>query len=201
MLSIGADLMRSVLFLFPFALFISTFSAYANDLEQERQLVLEEYQHDGLLYPPVFFVTNIEDDSFEEKLDAMASFKAIDKKSVGLPIGLRILKGHRTKQDGTQFTSLMLSASTLGIIPLVSNTQFKVRYDVFVQGKSIANYEYTMDSTDVDNMWTSAYKDFEIKPTESLFLHDSLSKFMRELAENEEVQAVFAEYREYFSEE
>lgn len=169
-------------------------STYA---QQAVQNVLS-YEHTAAVYPPVFFVTNIENDTFKNQLSDYKAFETLDEKAVGLPIGVRILKGYRTKQDGTQFTSLMLSASTLGLIPIVSNTEFKVRYDVFVQGKSIADFEYMMDSTDVNNIWTSAYKDRETKPSEEIFLKDTLSQFLKDIENNEDVQAVFAEYREYF---
>jgi acyl-CoA synthetase (AMP-forming)/AMP-acid ligase II len=127
------------------------------------------------------------------------SFEELDEKAVGLPIGVRVLKGYRTKQDGTQFTTMMLSASTLGIIPVVSNKEFKVRYDIFVQGKSIAQFEYMMDSTDVNNIWTSSYKDKKATPTEELFLKDTISQFFFDLQKEEKSQAVFAEYKEYFN--
>jgi hypothetical protein len=159
---------------------------------------LVNYEHTQEAYPPVLFVTNIEDKAFMDTLTGFGAFQNLDEKAVGLPIGLRILKGHRTKQDGTQFTSLMLSASTLGLIPVVSNTEFKVKYDVYVQGESIASFEYMMDSTDVDNMWTSAYNDRETKPSETQFLQDTLPQFLKELKEHKEAQEVFAEYREFF---
>lgn len=167
-------------------------------ISQQDSASLLTYEHSGKVYPPVFYVSNIEDKSVEDKLGEINAFAALDKKAIGLPIGLRILKGHRTKADGTQFSSLMLSASTLGIIPVVSNTEFKVRYDVFVQGKSIADYEYILDSTDVNNFWTAAYREHETKPSEQQFLEDSLALFLNELKENKEVQDVFAEYYEYF---
>jgi|GEM_PF-1406557 len=170
----------------------STFS------QESKTNSLLEYTHAGKAYPPVFFVSNIEDKRFTQKLEEFKAFSLLDEKAVGIPIGLRILKGHRTKQDGTQFSSLMLSASTLGIIPVVSNTEFKVRYDVFVQGKSIANYEYTMDSTDVNNFWTAAYREYETKPSEQQFLEATLARFLNEIKTNKEVQGVFTEYYDYF---
>ncbi len=167
---------------------------------QETASPIVSYEHEGKIYPPVFFVTNIEDDEIKLKIEQYQAFAALDENAVGLPIGVRVLKGHRTKQDGTQFSSLMLSASTLGIIPVVSNTEFKVRYDVFVQGKPIETFEYVMDSTDVDNFWTAAYKDYETSPTEEQFLLDTIPQFFTELKASEASQAVFAEYWEYFSE-
>ncbi|MCF6442159.1 hypothetical protein L1077_22290 [Pseudoalteromonas luteoviolacea] len=160
--------------------------------------VFTGYKHEGVVYPPVLFVTNIEDRSFTENLDGYKAFSKLDKEAVGLPIGLRVLKLHRTKQDATQFSSLMLSASTLGIIPVVSNTEFKVRYDIFVQGKSIAHFEYSMDSTDVGNMWTQAYNKRETKPSEVQFLADTIPAFLNELSQSKEAKSAFAEYEEYF---
>ena len=178
-----------------------TLDAIAQDAgEQNLEENLFHYEHQGTVYPPVFFVTNVEDKAIKGQIEKYNAFAALDDKAVGLPIGVRVLKGHRTKQDGTQFSSLMLSASTLGIIPVVSNTEFKVRYDVFVQGKSIESFEYVMDSTDVNNFWTSAYKDFETSPTEEQFLRDTVPQFLKELKTSKVAQENFVEYWEYFSE-
>ncbi|MFS1701642.1 hypothetical protein FJ444_08745 [Aestuariibacter sp. GS-14] len=185
---------------FALASCLLSFAALSNAIAQESNAVIFNYAHQGKAYPPVFFVTNVEDKSFKEKLVQYNAFAALDDKAVGLPIGVRVLKGHRTKQDGTQFSSLMLSASTLGIIPVVSNKEFKVRYDVFVQGKSIESFEYMMDSTDVNNFWTSAYKEHQTTPTEEQFLLDTLPQFLNELSKSDISQATFAEYWEYFSE-
>jgi len=181
-----------------FLLACSTFAAAA--VAQQNTQPIFHYQHEGKVYPPVFFVTNVEDDSIKNNMENYAAFAALDEKAVGLPIGVRILKGHRTKQDGTNASSVLLSASTLGIIPIVSNTEFKVRYDVFVQGKPIETFEYTMDSTDVSNLWTAAYKEHETTPTEEQFLLDTIPQFLKELRESKVSQKTFTEYWEYFSE-
>ena len=157
-----------------------------------------EYQHDGKQYPPVFFVTNIDNVDFKGKLDAYQAFSRLDSEAMGLPIGVRVLKGHRRKQDGTQFSTLMLSASTLGIIPFVSNTEFKVHYDVFVQGKSIAKFKYQVDSTDVNTIWASPHAERKTKPSEELFIEYTLPRFLSDLKDSSEVQTVFQEYWEYF---
>lgn len=175
-------------------------AAVSQSFAQDTEAAIFNYTHEGKAYPPVFFVTNVEDKSIKEKLEEYKAFTALDDKAVGLPIGVRVLKGHRTKQDGTQFSSLMLSASTLGIIPVVSNKEFKVRYDVFVQGRSIESFEYMMDSTDVNNFWTSAYKEHQTTPTEEQFLLDTLPQFLNELSKSDISQETFAEFWEYFGE-
>lgn len=156
------------------------------------------YIHEGKQYPPVFFVTNIENDTYEEKLKSYQAFTDINAKASGLPIAVRVVKGHRNKQNATSFSTAMLSASTLGIIPIVANTEFKVHYDVFVQGKSIAKFKYQMDATEVNNIWTSSQYDRETKPSEQLFIEHTIPLFLTELKNSIEVQAVFNEYWEYF---
>ena len=178
--------------------------ATAEDVPQENdELAATNYTHEGKQYPPVFFVTNLDDNNaFGEHLASFAAFTELNKDSLGLPIGLRVIKAHRTKADGTSVSTGLLAASTLGIIPVVSSTEFKVRYDVFVQGDSIAEFEYEMSSTKVDNIWNNnPNKKAELKPAEQLFLENSANLFLADLKKSKEVQAVFSEYFEYFPNE
>ena len=57
-----------------------------------------------------------------------------------------------------------------------------------------------MDSTDVNNFWTSAYKEHQTTPTEEQFLLDTLPQFLNELSKSDISQETFAEYWEYFGE-
>lgn len=167
---------------------------------EEQAALANEYEHSGQKYPPVFFVSNIDSFKFDDKLRAFQAFSDISSEAVGLPIGVRVLKGHRAKQDGTQFSSLMLSASTLGLIPVVQNTEFKVHYEVWVQGELLQTFKYQLDSTDVNNMWTMNYTSRETTPTEDQFIVDTLPQFLTELKQESEIQSVFDEYWLYFKE-
>lgn len=181
------------------AALLTMLSVVTANAEEKITSPVEDYVHEGPQYPPVLFVTNIESPSFEEKLNGFNAFSNLDKEAVGLPIGIRILKGHRTKADGAQVSSVILSASTLGLIPIVSNTEFKVRYDVFVQGQTLATYTYQVDSTEIENLWSGPKGfDRENKPSEDLFMEATLSKFLNELKSSEEAQKVFSEYWQYF---
>jgi len=157
-----------------------------------------DYKHTGKQYPPVFFVTNVEDETYKEKLKSYKAFVDINSKASGHPIAIRVLMGHSNKQNATSFSTAMLSASTLGLIPIVSNTEFKVHYDVFVQGKSIAKFKYQMDATEVNNIWTANKYDRETKPSEQIFIEHTIPKFLNELQNSNEVQLIFNEYWEYF---
>lgn len=166
--------------------------------QEYRKVEATDYVHDGAAYPPVLFVSNIEDSGYQEKLEGYNAFEKLDRESVGLPIGVRVLEGYRKKNDGTQFSTLMLSASTLGLIPVVSNTEFKVRYDVFVQGDVIETFHYKTDSTDMELFWTMNQSDRQTKPAEKLFLEYTIPQFLHDIKMSDEVQKAFREYTEYF---
>lgn len=163
--------------------------------------VYKAYQHSGTKYPPVFLVSNIDKESYTNALNKHEAFERLDKEAIGLPIGLRIYKGRHVKQDGTQFSSLMLSAGTLGLLPIVSNTEFTLYYDIFVQGKLLERFEYSMDSTQVNNIWTNPHGISETKPAEEVFMETSIDRFLNDLQDSEKAQELFSEYNEYFGDQ
>lgn len=160
--------------------------------------VAPSYKHEGRDYPPVLFQTNIEDQSFKSALEGYGAFESLNDDSLGLPLGVLVLKNIRMKSDAKGISSLLLSASTLGIVPVMSNKEFSIRYDVFLQGKSVASYTYEMTSADVQNFWGGFEADKTLKPEQEIFLDQSIVMFLNDLKSNEEVQGYFAEYDSYF---
>lgn len=159
-----------------------------------------QYQHEGRKYPPLFYQSNIEDEKFREALLARQAFNRLDKDAVGLPIGLMVLKSLRPKADAAGFTSAMLAAGTLGLVPMVNNKEFTVYYMVFVHGERIARFEYSMSSADVEMLWGAAGQQRDIKPEEEVFLENTIPRFLNDLKKDEKVSALFDEYYEYFPE-
>jgi hypothetical protein len=157
-----------------------------------------QHKHNGQKYPPILLITNINSPSITQLLSGHNAFSRVDKEAFGLPIGIRILKLHRTKSDSTQFSTLMLAASTLGIVPIVSNSEFKVRYDVFVQGEIVSTFTYQTESTDATNLWSGPDKVKQTKPAEERFIEYTVTQFLNELKDSKETQALFQEYREYY---
>ena len=170
-------------------------------MSEEAAVFATEYSHEGRAYPPVYFVSNVEGVGFMDKLREYQAFEGVDKGSVGLPIALQVHNGHRVKSDGkgiaTGIATGIVAGMTLGLLPIATTTEFQVRYDVMVQGKSIAHFEYAMDSTHASSLIYSSTH-FKTKPAEELFLAATIPQFLTELADSEEAQAVFAEYWEYF---
>ncbi|GAB3378401.1 hypothetical protein NCG89_14750 [Spongiibacter taiwanensis] len=190
----------SALALFPMLLTLAM-PLQAADSNNEAAAAPEvlQYQHEGRKYPPLFYQSNIEDEKFRESLLARQAFNRLDKDAVGLPIGLMVLKTLRPKADAAGFTSTMLAAGTLGLVPMVNSKEFTVYYMVFVHGERIARFEYSMSSADVEMLW-GAGQQRDIKPEEEVFLENTIPRFLNDLKKDEKVSALFDEYYEYFPE-
>ena len=138
----------------------------------------------------------------KEILDAENAFEALDKEAVGAPLAVIAVSDLRMKSDATAFSSLMLSASTLGLVPIVSNKEYKVAYFIYAGGDLVDKYVYSMTSSDVENMWSGRPRDKdELKPAEELFLEQTASEFLNEVAENQKLKDLFDEYYLYASRE
>ena len=182
--------------------FVGVFASqvWAQESAQETTPEFVNYVHEGGLYPPVLFQTNVDDPSFKAAFEKFKAFEALDDNAVGLPIGVLVRKNLRMKSDAKGISSILLSASTLGLVPVMSNKEFSVRYDIFLQGKSIANYSYEMTTGDVENLWggAGAAGRQALKPEEEIFMEHSIHRFFNDVKNDEAVQAVFAEYDKYF---
>lgn len=174
-----------------------TAMAQAAAQEADATAVVGEYHHEGPKYPPLFYQSNIDNESFKQALLARQAFSRLDEDAVGLPIGLMVIKNLSAKIDAAGFTSMMLAAGTLGLVPMVNNKEFTVYYIVFVHGERIARFEYAMSSADVEMLW-SAGQQRGIKPEEETFLENTIPRFLADVQKDEKVRAVFDEYYQYF---
>ena len=136
----------------------------------------------------------------EEKLESYEAFSSLDETSIGLPIGVRVLTALRREDDARTVSSGMVSAATLGLVPVLSNKTFKVRYDIFVQGKSLEKFEYEMTSSDVENLWQYSRQGQarELKESEELFLNNTINQFLNDVSKSDKVQEIFSEYYQYY---
>ena len=186
---------RSVLRFIP--LLIALFTVSGVQAENDPQQV-KPYQHQGKKYPPVYFITNIKGADIKQTLEEHQAFAELDEDAIGAPLAVIAWSGLRMKQDATGFSSLMLSAGTLGIIPIVSNKEYKVGYFVYAGGELVDKYIYSMTSADVENIWAGPPRDSdELKPAEQVFAESTVTQFLHEIAANEELAELFEEYYLY----
>ncbi|MBN3563664.1 hypothetical protein [Aliamphritea spongicola] len=154
------------------------------------------YQHQGRLFPPVYFQTNITTYPLKKRLRYHQAFKAFTEQENASPIAIVAIEGTRVKSDLTLLSSLTLSAATLGIFPLASNDIHQVTYLIFVNGELFTRYEYQMTSLEIKNIWATKADQIQ-KPEKSLFLEQSVNSLLHEIAANEELAELFEEYYLY----
>lgn len=148
------------------------------------------------VYPDMLLVTNVELDDFEQDLIDSNQFNSISQKAYGAPIALRIIRGVRERENGLSVSSLFVSASSLGIIPVVTNKESRIQYELYVQGELIAKFNYEKTTTEVESGWVD--KPRVIPEWEKQFIKQSIALFLRDLDQHEQAQAIFQEYWQYF---
>ncbi|MCQ3829382.1 hypothetical protein HXX02_07980 [Microbulbifer elongatus] len=158
-----------------------------------------DYIHDGRPLPPVYFASTEYNDELYGILKGEAAFENVDNNVGTLPIGIIALVSKKRNADASSFATMMLSASTLGLTPIVGGDQVAVRYLVTVQGEVIAEYEYKLEGLDATNLYASQHT--KLDEEDRQFITASIQNLLIDLNKEPSVQDIFNEYYLYFDEE
>ena len=150
-------------------------------------------------YPPIQFFSSISRDKLLEVLKDDPKFANIDNEALGSPIVLQVRHATRMTAGGSAslMTSALLSGSTLGLIPVVSNDDLIVTYEVLVHGIPIASFEYIENFTDADSLYNSNMH--ELEGDALAWAEGTVETFLQELSDDPKVQDLIDEYRYYFA--
>ncbi len=148
-------------------------------------------------YPPIVFLSEVSKDKLAERIRTNPMFSELDQDALGSPIILRMRYYQRGTAGGAAagMTSAILSGSTLGLIPLVSNNDLIVVYEFNVHGIPVAAFEYSENFTDVQSLYNT---DYGLKGEALEWAEGTVEQFMQDVADNPEVKAVIDEYQYYF---
>lgn len=110
----------------------------------------------GLL-PPMWFVSSVAEDEIAAQFKAIPMFASLDEEMVGSPLVLVVTHTVRPTAGGQAagLLSAMLSGSTLGLLPVVTNDRLVVRYEVRLNGTSVASYTAERTATRAQSIWTA----------------------------------------------
>ncbi|MFC3151457.1 hypothetical protein ACFOEK_10505 [Litoribrevibacter euphylliae] len=149
-------------------------------------------------FPPVFYQTNVQDEAFEVLLKQESNFEMIDSESVGRPIGLLIVEKSRRKQTATAFSSGLISAVALGVLPVLDDREYAISYKLYAQGQEIVEFEYGVTATEFRNFWTIHKTINKAADAENAYRNQTISMFFDDLTKSKEANKLFEEYRYYF---
>ena len=151
-------------------------------------------------YPPMNFISSVSHDKLLEEIRKVSEFEDLDQDALGSPIVLRVRHFTRMTAGGSAagIGSAVLSGSTLGIIPIVTNNDLVVKYEFTVHGTPIASFEYEENFTEVESLYDM---NTELEGDMLAWAEGTVTQFIQDVEGNAEIQAVFDEYRYYFGED
>ena len=151
--------------------------------------------------PPMKFMASVAEDELYQGVKSVPAFSQLDKELVGSQIVVVVTHGFKPTAAGqaTGFLSALVSGSTLGLIPMVTNNSLVLTYEIRVNGDDIVRRDYERSFTRVQNIW--ANKD---DPTHGLgeegleWARTTSAQFAAEAAADPAVLELATEYRYYF---
>ena len=152
-------------------------------------------------YPPMVFVSMISEEKLVEKIRAVPHFADLDKDALGSPIVLRVRYFQRMTAGGTAagLTSAVLSGSTLGLIPLVTNNDLVVVYEFNVHGTPIASFEYVENFTEAQSLYSAG--EGGLKGSALEWAEGTVDQFLADVDGNPAIQEIIDEYQYYVSDD
>lgn len=157
---------------------------------------------DPAALPPMMFVTSLSEDDVYNAFKSTPAFAGIDKELYGSPLRLVVTHTNLPTPGGQAagvFTAL-LSGSTLGLIPIVSNERLVVRYEVMLNGKVVANCSFERKSTRAFSLWSSPTAYSGLGKDGIAWVKTTASEAAAKLATDPALIALRDEIRFYFPE-
>lgn len=155
----------------------------------------------GAALPAMSFESSLISDELLQALKATAPLSRMDKELVGSPLRLVVSHTMRPTAGGNAvgFLSAILSGSTLGLLPVVSNDRLVVRYDVMLNGKSITSYSFERTATRAQNIWVAGHDGYgELGKSGADWVKSTAAEVAAKLAVDPALLAVRDEVAFYF---
>ncbi|NKF49344.1 hypothetical protein G3R49_01955 [Shewanella sp. WXL01] len=151
--------------------------------------------------PPLNYTSYIGADELYDKLKQSEVFSNLDKENFGTPI--RLIVRYRTENtaggSAAGFTSAILAGGSLGILPVVTNNDFVLTYELTVQNQVIAAIEYRENFTEAANMY-QAEDLHRLDGDELVWVMTTAEQFIEQVQADPEVRSLIEEYDYYFGE-
>ena len=154
--------------------------------------------------PPMNFYSSVATDELLARLKAVPAFARLEKELYGSPIQVRVTHSLQPTAGGQAagLLSAIWAGSTLGLLPVVTNNNLVVNYEIRVNGKDVAEYEFSRSFTRAINIWSE-----KNDPTYGLgqegidWVRSTADEFAAKAASDPAVLGLAQEHRFYFGAE
>ena len=106
--------------------------------------------------PPMNFYASVASTELFQRIKESQAFARVEKELVGSPIQLRVTHSLQPTAGGQAagLLSAIWAGGTLGLLPVVTNNNFVLSYEIRVNGQEIARYDFSRSFTRAVNIWT-----------------------------------------------
>ncbi len=150
--------------------------------------------------PPFLYTSTLESDEIYDKIKDSELFSALDKE--GLGNSLRLYVSHRFEATAggmaAGLTSAMLAGGSLGLLPLVTNDDLVLTYEIRVHNQSIASFDYRENFTQAKNIYSEGGL-YTMDKEEKAWALSTVARFLDDAAKSKELMDLSEEYDFYFS--
>ena len=151
--------------------------------------------------PPMNFYASVAANELFLRIKEAPAFARVEKELVGSPIQLRVTHSLQPTAGGQAagLLSAIWAGGTLGLLPVVTNNNFVLSYEIRVNGQEVARYDFSRTFTRAVNIWTE-----KNDPTYGLgadgleWAKTTAVEFAAKVAEDPAVIALAREYAFYF---
>jgi hypothetical protein len=151
--------------------------------------------------PPMTFYASVAPDELLANIKAASAFSQVDKELIGSPIQLRITHSLQPTAGGQAagLLSAVWAGSTLGLLPVVTNNNLVLVYEVRVNGKDVARYDFQRSFTRAIAIWGAQNDPTHGLGAEGLeWARSTATEFAAKAAQDPALLALAKEYRFYF---
>jgi len=151
--------------------------------------------------PPMSFYASIAPDELLSRVKTAAAFAHVEKDLAGSPIQLRVTHSLQPTAGGQAagLLSAIWAGGTLGLLPVVTNNNLVVTYQVSVNGREIARYDFSRSFTRAINIWAAQNDPTYGLGAEGLeWVKGTVAEFTTKAAQDANLLALTQEYALYF---
>jgi hypothetical protein len=151
--------------------------------------------------PPMNFYASVASDELLKRVKYSEAFARLEKDMYGSPIQLSVTHSLQPTAGGQAagLLSAIWAGSTLGLLPVVTNNNLVLTYEVRVNGKEIVRYDFARSFTRAVNIWSEKNDPTYGLGEEGLeWVRATADEFVAKAAADPALKALADEYRFYF---
>ncbi|MEN9706016.1 MAG: hypothetical protein RLZZ393_1895 [Pseudomonadota bacterium] len=152
--------------------------------------------------PAMNFTSSLAADQLYGLVKENPAFGSLEKNLVGSPIQLRITHTLQPTAGGmaTGLLSAIWTGGTLGLLPMVTNNDLVLHYEVLVNGKSLVSYSFQRNFTRAVNIWKQDDPTYGLGDQGLAWARTTATDFAAQAARSAEMASLAREYAYFFGE-